>query len=201
MKRRACILIVVGIGWLTVPLPAQRPSGAPMTNSVSIAGGNVHVGRGPGHAGGIRHGHHHRQGSGFYPLWYSDRYGDGFEFDEPEQAATTSVPQVIVVPTETHAVPIREASPASPIVIEIPATAERPAVKSQTPTVFVLSGGRRLEALQYMLTGESLFVTIDRQHRRIPLSAVDIDATVAANRQRGVEVQFPDDRSHIVLQF
>jgi thiol-disulfide isomerase/thioredoxin len=72
-------------------------------------------------------------------------------------------------------------------------------VKPPGPAVFVLNNGQRLEAQHYTLTADSLRTTIDGQPRTIPLSALDLKATVAANRERGIDLKIPSNRSEISL--
>jgi len=69
------------------------------------------------------------------------------------------------------------------------------------PAVFVLANGERLEAADYVLTADSLRVNQKGSQRTIPMSALDRNATVAANRQRGVELRLPDGKSQITLSF
>jgi hypothetical protein len=52
-----------------------------------------------------------------------------------------------------------------------------------------------------MLTADSLHVEIGRQQRTILIGEVDLDATIAANRERGIDLQIPTDRNHILLGF
>jgi hypothetical protein len=68
-------------------------------------------------------------------------------------------------------------------------------------TIFVLATGERLEARRFMLTASDLAVVIDRQQRTIPLHMLDIDATVTANRERGIDLRIPTDRNEISLSF
>ena len=69
------------------------------------------------------------------------------------------------------------------------------------PAMFVLKSGERLEARRFLLTATSLSMNINRQQRVIPLDALDLDATIAANRQRGVNLQIPADHNEICLSF
>ncbi|PYX52458.1 MAG: hypothetical protein DMG79_00670 [Acidobacteria bacterium] len=69
------------------------------------------------------------------------------------------------------------------------------------PTIFILANGERLESRRFVLTASTLSISIDRQHRNLPLGLVDIDATIAANRERGIDLRIPDDRNEISLGF
>ena len=86
-------------------------------------------------------------------------------------------------------------------VIEIPDAAKLAPTKLVPPTVFVLTNGERLESQRFMLTANSLSLTVQRRQRMIPIEMLDYDATLAANRDRGIELQIPDDQNEISLRF
>jgi hypothetical protein len=67
--------------------------------------------------------------------------------------------------------------------------------------LFVLTNGERLESRHFLLTGEALQIQVGRQQRTIPVSTLDLDATIAANHKRGIEVSIPRDRSTVFLGF
>jgi hypothetical protein len=67
--------------------------------------------------------------------------------------------------------------------------------------VFVLKGGERLESRNYVLTAQSLQIEVGRQRREIPLDTLDLDATIAANHQRGIDLTIPRDRSAVFVSF
>ena len=69
------------------------------------------------------------------------------------------------------------------------------------PAVFILSNGERLESTHYLLTITSLRVQQGEMQRTIPLSAVNLDATVAANHERGIDLKIPKNRSEVMLSF
>ena len=69
------------------------------------------------------------------------------------------------------------------------------------PAVFILSNGDRLESSKYVLTVDSLHVQQGETQRSIPLSALNMDATLAANRARGVDLKVPTSKSQIMLGF
>jgi len=112
----------------------------------------------------------------------------------PEEAEPEPEPQVYG-PLE------RERPAAAAQVIEIPVVVQPKEAKPALPALFVLTNGERLEAQRFMLTVSSLSVTINRRERVIPLEALDLDATTAANRERGINLQIPADRNEISLSF
>ena len=89
----------------------------------------------------------------------------------------------------------------SPKLVEVPQDGPVSAAKNLPPALFVLSNGERIETDRYMLSAKSLSVDVGRQQRTIPLNDVNIEATVAANHQRGLDINIPRDSNSIVLGF
>lgn len=69
------------------------------------------------------------------------------------------------------------------------------------PAVFVLSNGDRVETARYLVTINSVRVEQNGMQRTIPLSELNVDATLAANKARGLNIKFPTDKSQIMLGF
>jgi len=85
-------------------------------------------------------------------------------------------------------------------VIEIPGVAN-PNAKGLPPTIFILANGERLETRRFVLTASLLSVSIDRQQRTIPFDLLDINATITANHERGIDLRMPGDRNEISISF
>jgi len=77
---------------------------------------------------------------------------------------------------------------------------EAPA-KPVPPAVFVLSSGERIEASDYVLTMHWLSVTQNEQQRSIPMSDVNVNATLAANHERGLDLKIPENKGQMTLSF
>jgi len=78
----------------------------------------------------------------------------------------------------------------------------QPVVAGPTPpAVFILFNGERLETNHYLLTNNSLRVQQGGAQRTIPLSTINMDATVAANHERGIDLRIPKSKSEIMLSF
>lgn len=165
-------------------------------------------GAGPGTSNGIvlRHpgGHrHNRYGYGYgapwlpwdAPYWDDDGY---FEDERSYPPPPPTSPQVIVV--EKQAGPPAP-PPESPKVIEVPQSKDAPVAKPQPATLFVLKDGERVESRDYLLTAQSLHIEVGRRRREIPLSTLDLEATLAANHERGIEVTIPRDRNTMFVSF
>lgn len=145
----------------------------------------------------------HRRGFGeagaviFAPYWPSFGYEEAYD----EAVVTQPAPTVVVVNAEPQRSRAPEAPAAKPQLIEVK-DAERPAAREPLPrAVFILTSGERLEPQRFVLTSGRLSVTIGRQQRDIPLTMIDLDATLAANRERGIELRIPADRNEISLSF
>jgi len=85
--------------------------------------------------------------------------------------------------------------------IEIPSAADAPAPKMPPPAIFILASGERLETRRFVLSASLLSASIDRQPRNVPLNMLDLQATIRANHERGIDLRIPDDRNEISLSF
>jgi hypothetical protein len=95
----------------------------------------------------------------------------------------------------------RTAYHGSPKLIEVPGGQSAPPPKSLPPTVFVLRNGERLEAHHYAINAGSLRITAQGNQRTIPLAALDLKATIAANHERGIDLKIPTHQGEISLGF
>jgi hypothetical protein len=64
-----------------------------------------------------------------------------------------------------------------------------------------LANGERLETRRFVLTASNLSVSIERQKRTVPIALLDLNATIRANRERGIDLLIPYDRNEISLSF
>ena len=85
---------------------------------------------------------------------------------------------------------------------ESAASAEQHTLAKPTPAaIFILSSGERLESNDYTLTHESVRLTLNGVQRTVPMSAVNVQATLAANKERGIDLKIPANKSQMVLAF
>jgi len=75
------------------------------------------------------------------------------------------------------------------------------AAKPVPSAIFILTSGERVETSRFLLRANDLSVTVNRQQRTIPLDKVDLDATIAANHERGIDLEVPTDVNQITLRF
>jgi len=173
-------------------------------------GGGFQGGGGPRISGGAGHGfasgarrvysRYRNYGSAFAP-WYYPYWDGGWDLpDSAEPPAEGASPSVIVLQSrDDNRQPARV--PESPKLIELPDTKDAATSKPDLPTLFVFANGDKLEARRYTLTPDSLRLEIGRQQRTIALDKLNIDATIAANRERGIDLKFPTDENQIFLGF
>lgn len=150
--------------------------------------------RGRGSFSSVNHRHHYGL---YYPYYwpYDYPYDEGGDYERPytevveRQAAPPPAPEPPPPP------------PAKAQVIEIPIAASAAAAKPLPPAVFILENGERLETSRFVLTAHNLSVTVNRRQRTIPVEQLNLDATVAANQERGIDLRVPEDRNEISLSF
>jgi hypothetical protein len=73
-----------------------------------------------------------------------------------------------------------------------PAGAPGPGTHTATTTVLVFRDGHREEIQNYAIVGQTLWILDENKSSRIPVSELDVAATQAENRQRGVRFTLPD---------
>jgi hypothetical protein len=197
---------LLALALIGAPASAQRAS----AGHVSFGSGGKGQGFNSGMSTGCRNGScfdRRRRQNGFfpyygygYPYWGVDSYWDMPDYSE--QAPPPSSPQtpyVIVMQSPQPQAP--SAPPQSPKLVEIPQDKGVQDNTAPVSAVFILSNGDRLESLRYFLTVNSLSVQQGQTERTIPLSALNVDATIAANRARGIDLNIPRDRTQISLGF
>jgi hypothetical protein len=198
---RAALFTLLVASVLNGSLHAQRAGAAFQGNVAAHPVRSVFAGqRGfrngffPGR-GFVSSGFRGRGGFGSVFLPYFSPYDEPFEYDQSYAQAVTNEPAPRVVSRTA------EASVPKAQVIEIPGPANSTAVKVLPTTVFILANGERLETRRFVLTATLLTASIERQRRTVPLYMLDLNATIAANRDRGIDLRIPADRNEISVSF
>jgi len=199
MQRSVLLFALLTISILiTAPARGQaRGGGFQGGDGPRISGGG-----GQGFLNDSRRGHtRFRNSEAIFAPWYYPYWDGGWELDSAEPPAEGPSPSVIVLQSrEDNRQPAPV--PESPKLIELPdATDAETLSKPDLPTLFVLANGDKLEARRYTLTAESLRLEIGRQQLTIALDKLNVDATITANRERGIDLTFPTDGSQIFLGF
>jgi len=60
-----------------------------------------------------------------------------------------------------------------------------------TKTLLVFKDGHKVEATNYAIVGQSLWIYTEQDSKRVPLTDLDVNATKNANSDRGVTFQVP----------
>jgi hypothetical protein len=146
---------------------------------------------------------HRHGGAGSLVLPYFFPYDEPFGYEQPYAEAVTNEPVAPAGTLHPDDRPSRALEPSVPKaqVIELPAVPNSTPAKMLPPTIFLLANGERLETRRFVLTATHLFVSIDREQRTVPLGMLDINATIAANHERGIDLRVPFDRNEISLSF
>jgi hypothetical protein len=206
---RAALLTLLVVSILAGSLQAQRAGGTFQGNAAGMAGRAGFAGqRGFSNRFSPRRGsfanRFHVRHDNFgpilvpYPFLYDEPFGD--EPPYAEEAPKEPVAPVVILQPDDRQARAPEPPPRAQV-IEIPAVAKATAAKMLPPTIFILANGEQLETRRFLLTASNLSVSIDRQQRTVPFDMLDIDATIAANRERGIELRIPADRNEISVSF
>jgi hypothetical protein len=140
-------------------------------------------------------------GYGFFP------YDEPFDYSQTDAEAESEGPAPPLVTVRADGRLPREPEPpaAKPLVIEVPSEVPSAAnsrdTKTLSPTVFILEDGERVETRRFLLTASVLSFSVDRQQRVVPFDMLDINATIRANHERGIDLRIPVDRNEISLSF
>jgi len=130
------------------------------------------------------------------PFWYEQPYADIPNADIPNGPA----PAVIIQRPDDSQPWATETRPAMQI-IEVPGAANSTAAERLPPAIFILANGERVESRRFVLTASKLSISVERRERTIPLDVLDLNATITANRERGIDLRIPADRNEISLSF
>jgi hypothetical protein len=195
MSRGTALLLLVAGALSSAPVHAQR-GGSPRfgTGGREAHGRGVPAGSFVSRRAPVRQ--NRNTGFGYFPVWYDGAYPE----TQPEPATAAIIPPVTVA-IRSEEPPRPPAPAAKPLLVDLPGDDHAATTKPLPAAIFILANGERLETRRYMLTADALYVTIDRQQRTLKFSALDLERTMAANRDRGVKLRIPADRGEISLGF
>jgi hypothetical protein len=143
--------------------------------------------------------HRHRQNGVLFPYFVPAYDPFWYEPSENEEAIQPAAP-VIEQNDQRQSFMGEKPVPKSQI-IEIPSDERATARKPLPPTIFILMSGDKVESRQFLLTASDLSIKVGRYGRTVPLEMLNVDATIAANRERGIDLRIPTDRNEISLSF
>jgi hypothetical protein len=163
------------------PVPHPGPA------SASPSGGRRHDHEGDGHGIGFRAPYPYFLGYGFPPA-----YGFGGDDQDSGSAAPPLAPPA-GVPDETGAELAANGPPLFRPLYQGP-VAEAP-VHPQPATTLVFKDGRPSKQVHnYALTATTLYALDGESRQEVPLSLLDVQATIEANRAAGVDFALPVSR-------
>ncbi|HKW25400.1 MAG TPA: hypothetical protein VJN48_06420 [Terriglobales bacterium] len=200
----------IGVSPAPAPaFPAPTPIGVPPM--LTVPGANNTAGNGFHH-------HHHRDSDDFvrgaYPVYvpvpvvvdpYSMYQTTPDQADqETDDTPVSQGPTVFerrtpdnVTATEslTAAPSAEETTPAGPDASPAtPDSASSQPAQPQEPSLLVFRDGRQLEVQNYAIVGDSLYDFTPGHARKVPLSQLDLPATVKANDDRGLDFTLPGSK-------
>jgi hypothetical protein len=165
--------------------------------------GNGHGGFGHG---GFGNGGFGRFGTPFAPAWaYSptlvpvpvpvDADGNPIDLNDPAMAEDQTPAYTVFERRSRNAFPPVMSADEMHAVSQ-PSADERPepTVPDQPPTLLVFRDGHQLEITNYAIQSGTLFNLSDNGPRKIALADLDVDKTVKANDERGVDFTVPAAR-------
>ena len=110
---------------------------------------------------------------------------------EQMQANQASTAKAAPPPRNKRATPASaKKAAAPPVASSTPPAAVEPDEAAPT-TVLVFHDGHRIEARNYAIVGQSLWIYTADDSKKVPLSDLDVAATKTANSDRGVAFQVP----------
>jgi hypothetical protein len=195
MQRAAIFTLLAASVLFAATVQAQRGGGTNRGGAGHAVVGSGVGGR-PGFPPRNSRPHNFRNHALLYPLWWYDEPLDYQQPALPEESAPSGM-----MTQADKSRPAAPQIPAGPKITELPGTANPAASKPLPPALFILTNGERIEARQYLLSYDHVQLTVDRQQRTVPLAMLDINATLAADRQRGIDLRMPAGQSEISLGF
>ncbi len=129
------------------------------------------------------------------PLAYGAPYGNDLDDESGPQSAPQQADQPMMDYGPEPPGPQVATNAPSPFRPAYQAPVETAPVHAQPATTLIFKDGRPPEQIHnYALTGSALYALDGESRQEIPLSLLDIPATVAANRAAGVDFALPVSR-------
>ena len=200
---RAALLALLVASILVGSLRAQRVTASFHGNAARLPVRSGFVGHqgSPNRFLPSRFHRHDSFGSVFVPYFVPYDEPFGYEQSDAEEVKEGPVPLIVILQPDERQSRTPEPPAPKPLVIEIPGATNSTPAKMSPPTIFILASGERLETRRFVLTASDLSFSIDRQQRTVPFDRLDINATIIANHERGIDLRIPADRTEISLSF
>lgn len=117
------------------------------------------------------------------------------EYEEPEEPAEPLPPgakPLTLFDRRPVAPPAPEPAPAAVAEAPRPRPAPEPE-REQEPTLLIFKDGKRLEIQNFAIVGETVIV-LSPEYRKVPLSDLDLPATIKENDERGTDFRVPGQK-------
>lgn len=110
---------------------------------------------------------------------------------EQLQANQAATPKVATPPRGKHTAPPAAKKTTAAAAAPAPPPAAIESDEATPTTVLVFHDGHRVEARNYAIVGQSLWIYTADDSKKVPLADLDVPATKTANSDRGVVFQLP----------
>ncbi len=124
------------------------------------------------------------------PVLPEGYYEEGDE-QAPEEVPAGAAP-LTIFDRRPVAPRVLQPAPAVRVEPERPQPASGPD-REQEPTLLVFKNGHRLEIRNFVIAGDTVIV-LSPEYRKVPLSDLDLPATVKENDDRGIDFRVPSQR-------
>jgi hypothetical protein len=110
-----------------------------------------------------------------------------------QETALASAPAPAVTPKPAPALPTPKTTRGKPAAKPANASPQAlPEAEDKTPTtMLVFQDGRHIEARNYAIVGQAVWVYTEQDSKRFPLTDLNVEETRRANAERGVAFQVP----------
>lgn len=111
---------------------------------------------------------------------------------QPAEVEEAEPPAPTIFERRAQAAPVRAAAPAATESKASPVASAGPAETTEKiPTVLIFRDGHQEEVLNYAIVGQTLYDLGTFVSHKIPLSELNLKATIKANEERGLEFNLP----------
>jgi hypothetical protein len=131
----------------------------------------------------------------FYPsLWppLDQQYIQAWQIAHEDLGREPALAQNAALSSQVQALTAEVESLRQGATSQAPAASQAALPSKSIPTVFVYLDGRSIEVRNYAIFNQTLWVFSAETTRRIPLSAINLPATLKLNEDRGIDVSLPN---------
>lgn len=123
------------------------------------------------------------------PAYYEAQMAEQQQLQQPQQPAAIQPIIVYTQPPPSEGANVNE--PQSARGPQEQAATKMPEPEELAPTILVYRDNRREEVKNYAIVGDTLYAFLPHERKKIPLSDLDLPATIKVNDERGVDFRVP----------